>query len=225
MDPVTILMGAAAALSALSFAVPSSNPGPFRYRRVMVWTDGWVATELCSRASLSTACGALDIPLHLRWEAALETGMRKFVLVTREGGPATGAVLCLFDRMGAAWQLAQVFGVGMNRTMLPDQDQHVAELSESMARDLGKEVADRARQIQDPAARYDFLRAVVRQPVLAAHVVPEREFADVVVETVEAVHPERLALLSQDHRAFEPISSDLVVRRLPLSTSTVLAHR
>lgn len=221
MDPVTLILAGAAALSALSFAVPSEDPGPFLFRRVLVWTDGWVATELCSRASLSTACQALDLPLHLRWEAALETGMRKFVLVTREGGPSDRAVLCLFDRLGSTWQLAQCFCRGMNRTSTPEQDQHVTELAAHLGRDVGKEVADRARQISDPEERYEFLRSVVRQPVLAAHVVPERAFADVVVETVEVVHPERLKMLAENRRRFESVSSDLVVHRLPLASSSV----
>lgn len=221
MDPVTLILLGAAALSALSFSPSSQDLGPFRYRRVLVWTDGWVATELCSRSSLSTACAALDLPLHLRWEAALETGMKKFVLVTREGGPSDRAVLCIFARMGSAWELVQAYCHGMNRTMSPEQNQHVSELSAHLAKDVGKEVADRARQISDPQARYEFLRAVVRQPVLAAHVVPDRDFADVVVETVEIVHPERIKLLSESRPRFEPVSSDLVVHRLPLASSSV----
>lgn len=220
MDPVTLLAFGVIALSALSFSTSSSS-GPFRWRRLLTWPDGWVATELCSISALRTAQGALDLPPNVGWEASLESGMRKFVLLVREGGPADYAVLCLFDRFGASWEPSQFFGCGMNRTMRPEQDQHISELAAHLRQDVGKVVADRARQIEDPVHRYDFLRAVVRQPSLAARVVPDPDFADVVVETVQIVHPERLALLEERRSSFDPISSDLVVHRLPLRVSSV----
>lgn len=221
MDPISLLVLGALALSALPFATAQAPADPFRYRKILSWTDGWVATELCSLSALSTATVALDLPTDVTWQASLASGMKKFVLVVRQGGPADYAVLCIFDRMGASWELSQCYGVGMNRTMRPEQDQHISELAQHLRKDVGKEVAERARQISDPARRYDFLRAVVRQPSLAAKVVPDPDFVDVVVETVQIVHPERMALLEGRSSSFEPIGSDLVVRRLPLAASSV----
>lgn len=219
MDLVTIGIGIASAVLGGSIFDRTNGPGPFRWRRILTWTDGWVATELVSVAALRTAVGSLDLPSSEAWEVALSTGLRTFVLVVREGGPPEWAVLCTFDRVGSVWEIREVFGHGMNRTLRPDQDQHVAELCDHMRVDLGAEIARRARSIEDLDRRYAFLRAVVRQPSLAARVVPEAVFADVVMETASVVAPERVQAIvdrqASSLASFEPISDDLVVRRLP----------
>jgi|GEM_PF-4943743 len=216
MDPLSLaVIGGALGLIGLSF-VPVDSSGPFRYRKVLTWTDGWVATELLSPSALATATSALDLSDCPAWTAALESGMKSFVLVTQAAGPSDLALLCVFDRMGSSWELNGVYAAGMNRPVRPEQEQHVAELVVHMRRDLGKEVAAKARSISDPRSRYAFLRAVVRRPVLAARVVPDPDFADVVVETVQIVHPERITAM-EERRALvghgEFLSSDLVVVR------------
>jgi hypothetical protein len=214
---------AALGIMAMS-ATPSEPQVPFRYRRALSWTDGWVATELLSTSALATASQALDLPHCPQWEAALESGMKLFVLVTQEGGPSELAVMCIFDRIGSSWELSQCYGYGMNRPIRPEQEQHVRELVAHLRRDLGKVVAERARQISDPEKRYQFLRAVVRKPTLSARVVPDQDFVDVVVETVQIVHPERIAEMEQRRAqtSFEPISSDMFVHRLPIGGSNLL---
>lgn len=203
----------------LSSFVPSASEAPFRYRKALSWTDGWLATELLSSSSLSTALSALDLPHCPQWKAALEAGTKKFVLVTQEGGPAELAVLTIFDRIGSAWELSQCYGYGMNRTIRPEQTQHVRELAEHLQIDLGQRVAEQARQIPDLQDRYLFLKAVVRKPTLSAMVLPEQEFADVVVETVSQLYPERLLQIEKSRPLFDPVSSDLFVHRVPIGAS------
>lgn len=228
MDPFSLLLlGGAAALTWAGLR-PSPPAGPFLYRRVCSWPDGWVATDLLSLSSLTTACTALRFPVPSNWAAALDANTSRFVLVTLEGGAAEFAILCVYRRIGAVWELDGCYGTAMNRAIRPDQAQHVEELSKLLAQDIGLVVAEQAKAIADPQLRYDFLRAAVRRPDLSALVTSNRVFGQVVAETAAEVRPDLLEAAEQRRtESWKAISQDMIVHELPLTATSLVpaGHR
>lgn len=198
---------------------PIEGAGPsYRYRRAFTWPDGWIATELLSASSLELAARTLSIPMCPKWLCALETGLQKFVLLTMDGGPSDRAVLCVFDQIGSVWSLAEAFGHDLTQVSIPEQDQHLTELCEAYAVDLGKKVADEAMQIPDVQERYEFLRKAIQIPTLSARITQDNDFAEVVIATAEVVAPERIEQIRKriQERPEDPVGFDLRVHPIPI---------
>lgn len=199
MDPISLFLAGAAALFGVGAAAAAGKArSPSSYRSLLTWQDGWVATELLSSDLLGTAGASLGIPLLSARAAELESGMRRFVIVTKKGAPPSFAVLVVYDRLGRSVELAETWSIGMTRPQSPEQWQHVAELTAFLQRDVAATVVQMATQIADPQERYAFLKAVVRRAALAALVATDETFVAEVVHTTAEASPERLARVRKD---------------------------
>lgn len=214
MEPFTLLVLSAAALAGAGLATSRFSRGPFRYRRLKEWSDGWVATELLSEDALATVGSSMNIPILQHRSPELQSGFKRFVLVTKKGAPPSFAVVCVYHRVGSSVELAESWACGMSKPSKPEQWQHVTELTEFLQRDIGRMVADMAVRIVDPHRRYQFLQAVARNPALAAHAVPDNDFAEIVASTTAQAAPERYQKVAMSP-ASAMITYDFGVSPLP----------